>query len=81
MERLTGGNRKTASTPKKIETSSQAKVKASIQQKGGLGKKDNPKDILNRMKEVKAQYNNRSRNSLNKHKEVAEKVAELTNKK
>lgn len=26
-------------------------------------KKDNPKDVLNKMKEVKAQYNARSKNS------------------
>lgn len=81
MDRLTGANRKTLSTPKKVETNSQQKMKGNLQQKGGFGKKQNPKDILNRMKEVKAQYNNRSRNSLNKHKDVAEKVAQLTNKK
>ena len=28
-----------------------------------MAKKDNAKDILNKMKEVRAQYNNRSKNS------------------
>lgn len=44
-------------------------------------RKDNAKDILNRMKEVRAQYNNRSRNSAAKEKGIAAKVAQLTNQK
>ena len=86
MDRLTGVNKRTISNNKSSEknTSSRNNLKSNnVQSKAGYnsGKKDNPKDILNRMKEVKAQYNSRSRNSVNKNKDVAAKVAELTNKK
>jgi hypothetical protein len=38
-------------------------------------KKDNAKDLLNRMKEVKAFYNHRSKNSAAKEQGIAVKVA------
>lgn len=84
IDRLTGGNKRTISNNKSNEKTSKERVplKNNYTQKPGInGKKDNPKDILNRMKQVKAQYNTRSRNSINKNKDVTAKVAELTNKK
>lgn len=44
----------------------------------GAPKKDSAKQILNRMKEVRAQYNNRSKNSAAKDQVMAAKVAQLT---
>ena len=38
------------------------------------------KDILRRMKEVKAEYNARSRNWMSKNKDVLVKVAEIRKK-
>jgi hypothetical protein len=73
MERLTGGaNRvQNGSKPPTVNTSSSNKniTKPVVNRNtASLSKKDtskdnNAKDILNRMKEVKAQYNSRSKNS------------------
>lgn len=46
-----------SSSNKNITKNSNTKISTSVP------KKDNNKDILNRMKQIKAQYNTRSRNS------------------
>lgn len=67
MDRLTGANR-TQITPKPPigNSSSNKNIPKPVsvnKTAGSMPKKDNAKDILNRMKEVKAQYNSRSKNS------------------
>ena len=83
MERLAGKKTRTStSNQKAVVHSSSAKKMESNAMKSTVGnRKDNAKDILNRMKEVRAQYNNRSRNSAAKEKGIAAKVAQLTNQK
>lgn len=90
MDRLTGPiNRNQGSSKPPIANSSSSKnIPKSTNtytntntRTTSVPKKDNAKDILNRMKEVKAQYNSRSKNSAAKEQGIAAKVAELTSKK
>lgn len=92
MDRLMGGNSKsrerqkppvaTSSSAKKLTPSNNNRNNTNVHKPGfGSEKKDNAKEILNRMKEVRAQYNNRSRNSAAKEKGIDAKVAELKGEK
>lgn len=85
MDRLTGASSRNPPSSKPAITSSSSNKNipraSNDKNSNSVSKKDNAKDILNRMKEVKAQYNNRSRNSAIKEQGIAAKVAELTSKK
>lgn len=69
MDRLTGGSKSRSNQKPPINTNSQKKLAPAKNNNNtpkpafGVAKKDNAKDILNKMKEVRAQYNSRSRNS------------------
>ena len=67
MDRLTGASNRNqpSSKPPIVNSSSNKNIqRAPNKTSTSVPKKDNnAKDILNRMKEVKAQYNTRSRNS------------------
>lgn len=80
IERLSGGARKPtpAANPSSSSTKNAPTRTSQTKPAFGAGKKETTKDILNRMKEVKAQYNNRSRNSVAKEQGIAAKVAQLT---
>lgn len=81
MERLTGANKSRSNQKPPVSSSSEKKLAPSKNATNnarpafGVPKKDNAKDILNKMKEVRAQYNNRSRNSAAKEKGIAARVA------
>jgi len=78
MERLSGA-KKPAAIPIQASSSSKNIGRNSLTKPAtSVTKKDTTKDILNKMKEVKAQYNNRSRNSVAKEQGIAAKVAQLT---
>ena len=88
MDRLTGGASKSRSNQKPpLSSASEKKLgpaknnTSNTKPAFGVAKKDNAKDILNKMKEVRAQYNNRSKNSAAKEKGIAAKVAQLTTQK
>lgn len=66
IDRLTGGANKPKVNPPIANSSSNRQIgKATTNNKPSMSapKKDNAKDVLNKMKEVKAQYNARSKNS------------------
>lgn len=81
MDRLTGGTKSRSNQKPPVSTNSEKKLapaknnNSATKPAFGTAKKDNAKDILNKMKEVRAQYNNRSRNSAAKEKGIAAKVA------
>ena len=79
IERLTGGSNKIQinSKPPGTNTSSNKNIGKFNNSKPSMSapKKDNTKDILNRMKEVKAQYNTRSKNSAAKEQGITAKIA------
>lgn len=86
MQRLTGSTRIQGSSNSKPAIGNSSSNKninnaTNTRTTTSVPKKDNAKDILNRMKEVKAQYNNRSKNSAVKEQGIAAKLAELTAKK
>ena len=75
MERLTGGYKK--AIDRKIGVSDKGRVYGDVRK---VEERKNTKDILKRMKDVKAEYNARSRKSVEKNKDVAVKVAEMRKK-
>ena len=69
MDRLKGGTKSRSNQKPPLNTNSEKKLapaknnNSATKPAFGVAKKDNAKDILNRMKEVRAQYNNSSKNS------------------
>ena len=78
MERLSGAKNPAANSIKASSSSKNIGRNSLTKPVSSGAKKDTTKDILNRMKEVKAQYNNRSKNSVAKEQGIAAKVAQLT---
>ena len=87
MQRLTGnkkkvdeqGTKNSVGKPTTSSTNLRKEEARSLNNRPFAKKKvDSSKDILNRMKEIKAQYNARSQNNNAKAQALANKVSELT---